>query len=91
MVPKPDPETDINGCGSYSLNINFDIFNAGAFNECCNHHDACYEDCELTKSKCDGTFNGCLSGMCEYWAIKNDWGFANKLCKIFPYSFLGIS
>ena len=79
-MPKPNPDSDINGCGSYNLNINFDKFNAGEFNDCCNVHDGCYEVCNESRKLCDDRFHFCLSNHCDTWATENNWGLAKKLC-----------
>ena len=41
IVPNPENVPDINGCGSYNINIDFSMFDMEEFNQCCNVHDAC--------------------------------------------------
>jgi hypothetical protein len=38
-------EVEINGCGAYEINFNFDDLNLYGFNQCCNVHDVCYGIC----------------------------------------------
>lgn len=78
LVPRPDPIVDINGCGSYNIHIDFELFNAGEFNQCCNGHDVCYESCDSTKNKCDTTFERCLKDVCNTWAAEQNWGLIQK-------------
>ncbi|CAF1048058.1 unnamed protein product [Brachionus calyciflorus] len=78
LVPRPDPIVDINGCGSYNIHIDFELFNAGEFNGCCNGHDTCYENCSSTKKNCDSTFEKCLNNVCNTWAIAENWGLIQR-------------
>ncbi len=84
LVPKENPGSDINGCGSYSVNLDgiFNYFGAGNFTQCCNAHDGCYEVCNEKRKTCDDHFYSCLSGMCDGWAAEFNWPLSKKLCKL---------
>jgi len=69
---------DINGCGSYNINIDFSLLNMTEFNTCCDVHDGCYEICTETKGRCDTAFGGCLNGYCALWAAESSWNFIQK-------------
>jgi RHS repeat-associated protein len=43
------------------------------FRECCDAHDACYDDCKglPPKSSCDSAFCGCVLSKCSGWSNNN--------------------
>lgn len=75
LIEKAEKNPDINGCGSYSIQVKFDKFNLTDFDKCCNEHDICYEYCNTTKSECDQRFDSCLQEVCFEKKIERDWGF----------------
>ncbi|RNA39188.1 Group XIIA secretory phospholipase A2 [Brachionus plicatilis] len=75
----PDHNFSTNGCGSYNINIDFSVLNMQEFNGCCDVHDVCYEKCSETKKSCDGSFENCLMGHCDQWAIEANWNSFQKL------------
>jgi hypothetical protein len=81
-IPKPENTPDINGCGSYNINIPFNTLGMQEFTECCNVHDFCYEECHKDQLNCDNSFEGCLVGECKKWAEENDWNALKQLGNI---------
>lgn len=79
LIPKPGHISKVNGCGSYNISIDFTSWNMREFTECCNVHDVCYEDCYKTQDVCDKSFETCLLGHCERWAIEHSWNFAQRI------------
>ncbi|CAF0718536.1 unnamed protein product [Brachionus calyciflorus] len=79
LTQKPNHQFLFNGCGSYNININFSILNMAEFNQCCNSHDICYEVCSETKKSCDSSFDKCLTGYCNQWAIESNWNSLQKI------------
>ncbi len=80
-ITNPDNVPDYNGCGSYNFNINFEHYNMHDFDKCCNVHDVCYEICNESKKNCDNSLGSCLNSACDRWAVEQNWGFFQKLCK----------
>jgi hypothetical protein len=82
-LPKPNPnsESSYNGCGSYNFNINFEQYDMGDFDKCCNIHDMCYSGCNNPKLDCDKALSGCLNSACKRWELEDDWELKHKLCK----------
>jgi hypothetical protein len=76
-LAKPDLtyKPHVDGCGSYSYNIDFKSYDMADLNDCCNVHDECYEFCNNRKSICDSDFGTCLQSKCDQFARERpDWG-----------------
>ncbi|CAF1111370.1 unnamed protein product [Brachionus calyciflorus] len=73
LLQKPNHQFSSNGCGSYNINVDFSVLNMNEFNQCCDVHDFCYETCSETKKRCDSSFDRCLTGYCNKWAIEYNW------------------
>ena len=52
------------------------------FDECCNAHDICYENCHTSKEQCDEEFEYCLNGVCNSLFLDEYWGLLKKPCAI---------
>lgn len=76
----PGMNPTINGCGSYSVQVNFSQYdNLSGFNQCCNTHDVCYNTCNTTKNACDKAFYSCLKNSVASSSVS----FLKKLGNIF--------
>ena len=84
-VPKPKPNhvPTSNGCGS--LDFLFDdsedsfIYVEKDFQNCCNEHDFCYDQCGVDKDQCDLKFKKCLYNTCK--AKKHEY-LDGKKCRL---------
>ena len=62
---------EINGCGSYHVYVNMERFGFEILNICCDYHDYCYRNCNISKKTCDTDFKNCLNLKCEEDYLKN--------------------